>query len=121
MSASLTGCRILVVEDEYCIADDLAATLRKVGAEIIGPLATVGDATKSVEQEQIDAALLDINLQGEMVFPVADMLVARGVPFAFATGYDEDVIPLRFAGVPRVLKPCADEHIIEVVVGLTTE
>jgi len=103
---SLHGMRILVVEDEYLLADDLRDTLVEAGAEVLGPVPSVNDAQALIAAEaKIDAAVLDINLRGEMVFPVADALRARGVPFAFATGYDEWALPERFAGSPRVEKP----------------
>jgi DNA-binding response OmpR family regulator len=103
---SLGGYRILVVEDEYFLADDLCRTLTEAGAEILGPYASVEDASTLIaEGEPIDAAVLDVNLRGDMVFPVADALRDRGVPFAFATGYDQETLPNRFNDTPRVEKP----------------
>ena len=103
---ALEGMRILVVEDEYLLADDLRDALTEAGAQVLGPVPSVGDAQALIAREaEIDAAVLDINLRGEMVFPVADVLSERGVPFAFATGYDEWALPERFAGAPRVEKP----------------
>jgi len=102
----LAGARILVVEDEYLLADDLCEALRNAGADVIGPAASVEDATALIGRGgKLDAAVLDINLRGEMVFPVADALRANGIPFAFATGYDESVLPDRFTAVPRIEKP----------------
>jgi CheY-like chemotaxis protein len=102
----LQGSRILIVEDEYLLADDLSETLIGAGAEVLGPIASVEDATAFLAGEpRIDAAVLDVNLRGDMVFPVADALRARGIPFAFATGYDEWALPERFADAPRVEKP----------------
>jgi CheY-like chemotaxis protein len=102
----LQGSRILVVEDEYLLADDLSETLIEAGAEVLGPIASIEEATALIAEEpEIDAAVLDVNLRGDMVFPVADALRARGIPFAFATGYDEWALPERFADVPRVEKP----------------
>jgi len=103
---SIAGRRILVVEDEYLLADDLAQELRDAGAEVLGPVATVGDAQTIIGSgEQVDAAVLDVNLRGEMVFPLADELTARRVPFAFITGYDSTTLPPRFADTPRFAKP----------------
>lgn len=103
---ALEGMRILVVEDEYLLADDLRDALTEAGAEVLGPVPSIDDAQALIVSEpEIDAAVLDINLRGEMVFPVADALRARGVPFTFATGYDEWALPERFAGAPRVEKP----------------
>jgi CheY-like chemotaxis protein len=104
---ALRGRRFLVVEDDYAIAKDIARWLEDAGAEVVGPAGTVEDALELVESEAfpLDGAALDINLHGETVYPVADALAARGVPFVFATGYDADVIPEAYAGVPRCEKP----------------
>ena len=103
---TLQGSRILVVEDEYFLADDLSRTLAEAGAEVIGPAASIDDATALIaDAARIDAAVLDVNLRGDMVYPIADALRARGVPFAFATGYDQWALPERFSDAPRVEKP----------------
>src|SRR4051794_18564375 len=91
---ALRGRRLLVVEDEYLIAASLARELEGRGAEVVGPAGSVRDALALVEAEgdRLDGAVLDINLRDERVYPVADALVARGVPFIFLTGYDARVI-----------------------------
>ena len=96
-----------MVEDDFAIASDMAQVLEDAGAEVVGPAGTVEDALELVESEAVtlDGAALDINLHGERVYPVADALAARGVPFVFATGYDAHVIPEAYAGVPRLEKP----------------
>ncbi|WP_137179318.1 HWE histidine kinase domain-containing protein [Roseomonas sp. AR75] len=87
---SLDGRRILVVEDEPLVAMDVEQTLRDLGAAVIGPAGTVAEALRLVEQAGMpDAAVLDVNLGGQAAFPVADLLVRRGVPVLFATGYGE--------------------------------
>lgn len=102
----LEGRRILVVEDEYFLADDVRDALTEAGAEVLGPVPSVEEASALIaREERIDAAVLDVNLRGELVFPVADALRERGVPFAFATGYDRWAIPDRFADALRVEKP----------------
>jgi CheY-like chemotaxis protein len=98
--------RILVVEDEYLVAQDLAEDLRALGAEVVGPVPSVQMALAAVDAApRLDGAILDINLQGKMSFPVADRLAAREVPFFFTTGYDQGTIPDRYADVPRCEKP----------------
>jgi CheY-like chemotaxis protein len=102
----LARCRVLVVEDEYFVADEMALALRALGAEIVGPVPTRDQALRIVESaERIHAAILDINLRGESVFPVADILGERGIPFVFATGYDETAIPATYRDLPRWEKP----------------
>jgi CheY-like chemotaxis protein len=102
----LTGRRVLVVEDEFLIADDIAAAFARVGIETVGPVKTVERALSLIEGAgHLDGAVLDINLQGEMVYPVIDALERRGVPYVFATGYERQDIPARYQGVPRCEKP----------------
>jgi ActR/RegA family two-component response regulator len=104
---ALRGRRLLVVEDEYLIAAALERALEDRGAEVVGPAGSVEGALRLVEAEgdRLDGAVLDINLRDERVYPVADALAARGVPFVFLTGYDAQVIPDTYAGVPRSEKP----------------
>jgi DNA-binding NtrC family response regulator len=104
---ALRGRRLLVVEDDYGIASDIARVLEDADAVVVGPAGRVEDALELVESEatRLDAASLDINLHDEKVYPVADALAARGVPFVFVTGYDAHVIPETYAGVPRLEKP----------------
>ena len=102
----LQGSRILVVEDEYLIADDLAERLREAGADVIGPAASLPQAMRLAgDAGSIDAAALDINLRGVEVFPLADELAGRGVPMLFLTGYGTNHIPERFAQICRCEKP----------------
>jgi len=91
--------RILVVEDEYLVADLIASELSEAGAIVLGPVGSLGEALDLIGMgASIDAAVLDINLRGEMVYPAADLLVKRAVPIVFTTGYDPASIPPRFAG-----------------------
>ncbi|MCW6534054.1 response regulator [Sphingomonas lycopersici] len=111
-SQTLQGCRILIVEDEFLLADDLAHVLDDAGATVLGPVPSVRDALELIAGEKaIDFAVLDVNLHGDMVFPVADALVARSVPFVFAIGYDEWSLPERFFTVPRLEKPFRPERL----------
>lgn len=113
----LQDCRVLVVEDEYMLADNLATELSDAGAFIIGPVATVEAAFALIAAEsEIDGAVLDVNLGGEMVFPVADLLLKRQVPFIFTTGYDLAAFPLRFERSIRCEKP-TDMRIVTRAIG----
>ena len=114
-----TGKRVLVAEDEYFIAKGIARHLKAIGAEVVGPVATIADALKLVEAEQLDGAVLDINLRGDLVFPVADALVARDVPIVFATGYGPGAIPERYAPIPRCEKPAEPQAFIQELFGRT--
>ena len=103
---ALSGQTVLLVEDDYFIADEMRRMLSMRGAEVLGPVATVAKALALIEvSSEIDAAVLDVNLRDVMVFPVADALTSRGVPFVFATGYEGTVIPTRYAHVQRCEKP----------------
>ena len=105
-SEALRGRRLLIVEDEYMIAADLAYTLEDRGVEVVGPVGSVDEALALVEAEgRLDGAVLDLNLGNDRAYPVADALLARGVPFVFATGYGREVIPAAYAEVPRCEKP----------------
>jgi len=106
-AGGLRGRRLLVVEDEYMIAMELTRSLEELGAEVVGPAGSVEDALELVGRDggRLDAAVLDINLRDERVYPVADALTARGVPFVFATGYDSMAIPSSYASAPRCEKP----------------
>lgn len=105
-AASLHGRRILVVEDEYLLADDLRQTLESLGIEVVGPVATVAQALELLESEEApDGAMLDVNLQGDAVFPVLDLLRERAVPFVLTTGYDGWALPAAYADAPRCVKP----------------
>src|SRR5215471_8783716 len=116
-SPQLAHKRVLVVEDDYLVAMDIARALERAGAEVIGPAPAVEAALVALEQTVPDGAILDVNLGGEMAFPVADALMALGVPFVFATGYDAQVIPLRFTHVKRCEKPMASEQICAALFG----
>ena len=103
---TLRGRRILVVEDEYFLADELGGALRRAGAALLGPVASVPNALRLLADEPApDAASLDVNLGGADVYPLADALVARSVPFVFSTGYDRAAIPGRYAHIRRLEKP----------------
>lgn len=116
--ASLAGRHILVVEDLYFVADDMAAALRDAGATVVGPARDARVAQSLLGAERVDAAVLDINLHGEAAYAVADALLARGTPFVFATGYGIDSIPAAYRGVPLWEKPVDAAALIRSLPGL---
>jgi two-component sensor histidine kinase/DNA-binding response OmpR family regulator len=97
--------RLLLVEDEALVGMMMRDALDDIGFDVTGPVGSLADARIAAISDGIDGAVLDINLAGEMVFPVADLLRARGVPFIFVTGYDPESIDPKFAGVPVLQKP----------------
>ena len=117
VSRDLRGVRILIVEDEYYLAADLAAALSARGAEVVGPVGTLEDAERALATERIDRAVLDVNLRGQMSFPVAERLEAAGIPYVIATGYSEGSLPERFRGRPRLEKPFRAERVADLVLG----
>ena len=104
-TASLTGKRILVVEDEALIAMLAEELLAELGCVVHAVAATIPKALALVEAGGFDLALLDVNVARERVFPVAEALAARGIPFAFASGYGEQGIADGFKTRPLVGKP----------------
>lgn len=109
----LAGARLLIVEDEYHLAQDAREILSDAGAEIIGPVATIADARAVIVSDAaIDGVLLDVNLRGERAYEIADDLQSRGIPFAFVTGYGRSALPDRFANVTMLPKPVSPDQLI---------
>ena len=116
----LSGRRVLVVEDEFFIADDLARLLARLGGEVVGPVPTCEQALGLLSgPERIDLAVLDIDLRGESAFPIADALTERGVPFLFATGYEQASVPDRFRHRPLWEKPFDPDNLVRALPGLS--
>ena len=118
-ACALANRRILVVEDEFFIAMDLEMALKAAQAIVLGPVSRVQAGLDLVtRQNRISAAILDVNLGSEMVFPVADALLERSVPFLFATGEHPSTIPRRFAGVEVHHKPVDADGLVRQVAAL---
>jgi DNA-binding response OmpR family regulator len=103
--SGLQGLRVLVVEDVFSMALVMENTLTALGCTVVGPVARLDDARRLALAEPLDGALLDVNLNGEAVYPVADELQARGVPLIFVTGYSAGALPEGYRKLPRVVKP----------------
>jgi two-component sensor histidine kinase/CheY-like chemotaxis protein len=101
----VAGNRLLLVEDEALTGMMMSDMLTELGFDVVGPFGRVADAIAAVGSEDIHGAVLDVNLDGEMVYPVADAVAARGVPFVFVTGYGAEGIDARFARIPVLQKP----------------
>ena len=97
--------RILVLEDEWLIANQIETALDDAGFEVVGPFNRVAQAVDVVHSLSVDAAILDINVNGESSFPVAEKLVEASVPFMFLSGYSEVELPSALQGRPMVQKP----------------
>ncbi|RYF36877.1 MAG: response regulator, partial [Cytophagaceae bacterium] len=103
---ALEGRRVLVVENEWLIAEELCRVLTNEGAHVIGPAASMDQALALIAECKVDAAVLDIHLgNGPNVYSLAELLQAREVPFIFATGYEALCIRPDFASVPHLIKP----------------
>jgi PAS domain S-box-containing protein len=101
----IAGHRIMIVDDEALAAMIVGDILGELGFETVGPFSRLAEAVAAVGDAEIDGAILDINLGGELVYPLADLLTARGTPFVFVTGYGAESVEPRFENVPILQKP----------------
>jgi CheY-like chemotaxis protein len=113
----LAGCIVLVVEDDYFIAEELCRTLREGGAEVVGPAPDVDHGRSLMDRQPLDCAVLDVNLQGEHVFQLAHELRARKVPIIFTTGYDREFLPHTFRDSAYLQKPVDAAALLSAVRG----
>ncbi|GGH28131.1 hypothetical protein GCM10007036_37150 [Alsobacter metallidurans] len=101
-----SGLRVLVVEDELLVALALEDILNDMGCEIVGPFSHLEEAEAQARSAELDAAILDVNVRGRLIYPVAEILGERGVPVLFCSGYaDTPVLPAPFRSLPQVAKP----------------
>jgi DNA-binding response OmpR family regulator len=112
MTAALDGVKILVVEDEFLVATLIEDMLEAAGCTVSGPIARLSEALAAIDHETYDAAVLDVNLGGDRIDPVADVLARRNVPFMFVTGYGTTALPGEFAKRPRLCKPFRMEDLV---------
>ncbi|MEZ0495098.1 response regulator [Sphingomonas sp. IW22] len=110
--APLAGQSILVVEDAYLIAADVGRTLKRAGALVVGPVAYIQQALDAIQSAAIDAAVLDVNLDGVLSFPVATELERRSIPYLFTTGYEHWSLPDRWRRVIRIDKPFSQSDLV---------
>jgi CheY-like chemotaxis protein len=109
MTAPLTGVRLLLVEDEAMVAMMLEEMLTDLGCVVVEVAGTLARGLSLADADTLDAAVLDINLGGDKVYPVAEKLAAMGVPFVFSTGYGLAGIAPAFARIPALAKPFRPE------------
>ena len=110
--------RLLLVEDEFLLSMVLMEDLRAAGYDVLGAGATVSAAMDAVRSQSFGAAILDINLKGEMVYPVAEELARRRIPFLFLSGYALANMPERFRSYPRLAKPADWTLLLREVQGM---
>jgi len=101
----LEGLNVLILEDDFLISCSLEEDIRLLGCSVVGPFSNLARAREAIRHVPVDFAVLDINLNGEMSYPLADDLTAQKVPFLFLTGYGASALPERFRQCPRVAKP----------------
>jgi CheY-like chemotaxis protein len=110
--------RVLIVEDEMIVAMFLEDVLAELGYEVAGVITRIDDALARAETGDFDCAILDVHVKGRDVFPFADRLLEKRIPFAFATGYGERGIPENYRGRPVLQKPFSPEDLEKVLAGL---
>ena len=110
----LKGRRILVVEDDYLVAQVVTDILEDAGAEVVGPVGRVDEALALIADRahQFDSAVIDVNLHGQTSYPIADALMARKVQFVFATGYGNGAVEAAYSSHPRCQKPFSQRALL---------
>jgi CheY-like chemotaxis protein len=111
----LRGRRVMIVEDQMLLAMELESLLVELGCTVLGPVPSVARALALLEQQRPDAAILDVNLNGQTALPVAEALTAQGVPFVLATGYTDALQP-ELQGAPRLSKPVNHNELVRALV-----
>lgn len=117
----IEGARVLIVEDEFLIADDLARALRSAGADPVGPVSSVDDAEQLVRQGHVDAAIIDLNLRGEMASDFAQRLAATNLPCLIVSGYGGDALPESVSDIPQLEKPVSPASVIQALANRLAE
>jgi CheY-like chemotaxis protein len=115
MTIDLTGLRVLVVEDEMMVSMLIEDMLEDLGCTVVGPAARLDEALALARDTEIDCAVLDVNLGGQPIFPLADYLREKGAPFAFATGYGDAGLREIDRGSPVLQKPFRETDLARVL------
>jgi CheY-like chemotaxis protein len=114
-NAKLAGLRVLVVEDEMMVSMLIEDMLAELGCEVVGPASRLDEALSLAKEAELDCAVLDVNLGGQPIFPLADLLRERGRPFAFATGYGDAGLRDVDKGSPVLQKPFREGDLARVL------
>jgi CheY-like chemotaxis protein len=112
---SLSGVRVLVVEDDYYLAMEAKAVLEGAGAQVIGPVSSFEQLQRALSDQRPDCAVVDINLGEGPSFAAAQRLEADGVPFVFLTGYSADAVPEAFKHISQMQKPSKTDALVSAV------
>jgi CheY-like chemotaxis protein len=118
MTEATSPARILVVEDEYLIRMLLEDMLSDIGHTVAAAVGTIAEAKELAASGEFDCAVLDVNLDGQEIFPVADILIKRGMPFVFVTGYGEGSLPETYRGRPALQKPFQAERLEQTLAAM---
>lgn len=110
----MTGLKLLVVEDDFLLSFEMETILADAGYEVVGPAATVAKALDLIDGNQLDAAFVDCNLNGEFATAVAMTLAAKGIPFAVVTGYERERLPAAFSHGVFARKPFKAADLLEI-------
>ena len=113
--AQLAGLRVLVVEDEMMVSMLIEDMLADLGCAVVGPASRLDEAIELMQASELDCAVLDVNLGGQPIFPLADLLRERGTPFAFATGYGDAGLRDADRGTPVLQKPFREGDLARVL------
>ncbi len=117
---SLTGLRVLVVEDEALVSMLIEDFLEELGCEVVGVASRLEDAMENARTLELDVAVLDVNLAGRLSYPVAQTLRARGVPVVFATGYGTEGLPAELQQAAVLSKPFRQEQLAKALSDMQT-
>ena len=112
---SMPGKRIMIVEDEALVAMLLSESVAELGFSVVGPFSKAAAAIAGMKDTPIDVAILDINLAGETVYPVASLLREQGIPYIFVTGYGSESIDPEFVDIPVLQKPIERERLRQIL------
>jgi CheY-like chemotaxis protein len=119
VASSVAGKRVLVVEDELMIRMLLQDMLADLGCELAGEAGRIDEALTLAKQSEFDVAILDVNLNGQPISPVVEVLIERGLPFVFATGYGQRGVPEAYRKTPTLQKPFQAEALAQAIRAAT--
>lgn len=105
------GKRILIVEDEFLIAIHVADIMTGLGFDVVGPVGHIDQAMGVINTDDVVGAILDVNLSGHLVFPLAEQLAARNIPFILTSGYESDGLPPKWRPRPHLRKPVMEREL----------